>query len=372
MRPSDIAERNALHHLAGAVSGDMVAVFVQAEGESPRALENVQNAIGDFKFYPVNTSSQTPVIRQVIQVVKILLTAWRLKRTTGPYEAVVAHGPYRTGFTGLLLSAIWRLPLMVEFPGHPVRGLELDTSTMGRLKVRVAPHVLGFLIRRANHLRLLFPQQLDGITSVAPAEIARKSSVFHDFVPVSLLHHAEKTRRTILFVGHPWYLKGVDVLIDAFLALADEFPDSVLKIVGYCPDDRPWRDRAQHHARIEFHRPMPSAKIAALMSTSEIFVLPSRTEAMGRVLLEAMASRAAIVASRVDGIPHYVRDGVDGLLAEPENVADLQDKLRQLLTDPALCRRLSDNAHERVHAAYSESAFAAHFAACVRAAIDAR
>jgi glycosyltransferase involved in cell wall biosynthesis len=185
---------------------------------------------------------------------------------------------------------------------------------------------------------LLYPTQLDGVASAHSSAVASKTCVFHDFVPVSQLSPSKKIPQTILFVGYPWYLKGVDVLIDAFLGLANDFPDAVLKIVGYCPDDRPWRERARYHARVEFLRPMPNVKVAELMSASQIFVLPSRTEAMGRVLLEAMASRSAIVASRVDGIPHYVRDGVDGLLAEPENAPDLEGKLRQLLADPAFAK----------------------------------
>lgn len=372
MGPSELAERNALHHLAGLVCGEMVAVFIPSEGNAHLPLQVRRDAIGDFEFHPVNSSFRLPALKKVLEVARLLATAFRLKRANGSYQAIVAHGPYRTGYTGLLLSLIWGIPLLVEFPGHPISGLRLDTSRLGRLKVTIAPYVLRFLIGKADRLRLLYPKQLDEVVAGHLSEVESKACVFHDFVPVSQLSPSAKIPRTILFVGYPWYLKGVDVLIDAFLRLADDFPDAVLKIVGYCPDDRPWRERARHHARIEFLRPMPNVKVAELMSTSQIFVLPSRTEAMGRVLLEAMASRSAIVASRVDGIPHYVRDGVDGLLAEPENVSDLEGKLRQLLADPALCAALTENAEERVRTVYSEKAFAENFYECLVAAIRTR
>lgn len=372
MGPSELAQRNALHHLAGLVSGEMVAVFIPSEGNAHLPPRVRRDAIGDFEFHPVNSSLRVPALKKVFEVARLLATAFRLKRSNGSYEAIVAHGPYRTGFAGLLLSLTWNIPLVLEFPGHPINGLSLDTSRLGRFKVTVAPYVLRFLIGKADRLRLLYPTQLDGVAPGRTSTVASKTCVFHDFVPVSQLSPSKKIPQTILFVGYPWYLKGVDVLIDAFLGLANDFPDAALKIVGYCPDDRPWRERAKHHARVEFLRPMPNVKVAELMSMSQIFVLPSRTEAMGRVLLEAMASRSAIVASRVDGIPHYVRDGVDGLLAEPANASDLEGKLRRLLADPALCDALTANAEHRVKALYSEKAFAANFHECLVSAIRSR
>jgi glycosyltransferase involved in cell wall biosynthesis len=350
----------------------MIAVFIPSEGNAHLPLQVRRDAVGEFEFHPVNAAWRVPALKKTVEVAKLLATACRLRRSNGSYDAIVAHGPYRTGFTGLLLSYLWNIPLIIEFPGHPINGLRLDTSRLGRLKVAVAPYVLRFLIRKADRLRLLYPTQLDGVASAHSSAVASKTCVFHDFVPVSQLSPSKKIPQTILFVGYPWYLKGVDVLIDAFLGLANDFPDAVLKIVGYCPDDRPWRERARYHARVEFLRPMPNVKVAELMSASQIFVLPSRTEAMGRVLLEAMASRSAIVASRVDGIPHYVRDGVDGLLAEPENAPDLEGKLRQLLADPALCDELTANAEQRVKTVYSEKAFAANFHECLVAAIRSR
>jgi glycosyltransferase involved in cell wall biosynthesis len=98
-----------------------------------------------------------------------------------------------------------------------------------------------------------------------------------------------------------------------------------------------------------------------LMSRCAVFVMGSRSEAMGRVTLEAMAARRAIVASAVDGVPHYVKDGFNGLLFEPGDPKDLARKLRTLLKDRELAARLATNAYDHLHAELDEAAFVRRF-----------
>ena len=63
------------------------------------------------------------------------------------------------------------------------------------------------------------------------------------------------------------------------------------------------------------------------MARCRVFVLPSRTEAMGRVLIEAMAMGKTCIASAVDGIPHYVRDEDTGLLFRSGDAADCRGEV---------------------------------------------
>jgi glycosyltransferase involved in cell wall biosynthesis len=76
------------------------------------------------------------------------------------------------------------------------------------------------------------------------------------------------------------------------------------------------------------------------MGRCGIFVLPSRTEAMGRVLLEAMACAKPRVGSDLEGIPTVIEDGVDGLLCKPGDVEDLAAKLHRLMGDADLRKSL--------------------------------
>ena len=71
-------------------------------------------------------------------------------------------------------------------------------------------------------------------------------------------------------------------------------------------------------------------------SAADLFVLPTRAEAFGLVALESMACGTPVVSFRVGGIPDFVRSGISGYLAEPENAKDLSNGIIQLLEDDHL------------------------------------
>ncbi|MCX7661667.1 MAG: glycosyltransferase family 4 protein, partial [Candidatus Omnitrophica bacterium] len=71
-------------------------------------------------------------------------------------------------------------------------------------------------------------------------------------------------------------------------------------------------------------------------SLINILVLPSLNEAVGLVLLEAQARGIPVVATRVGGIPEFVRDGENGILVPPRNVEKLTQAIKRLLKDKEL------------------------------------
>jgi glycosyltransferase involved in cell wall biosynthesis len=97
--------------------------------------------------------------------------------------------------------------------------------------------------------------------------------------------------------------------------------------------------------------------VIQLIQDCSIFVLPSRTEAMGRVLLEAMAAKKPIIASNVDGIPTYIKHGYNGLLFESENVDDLAIKIKDVLNNSEYATTLAENAYAYVNLELSEEKY---------------
>jgi glycosyltransferase involved in cell wall biosynthesis len=69
---------------------------------------------------------------------------------------------------------------------------------------------------------------------------------------------------------------------------------------------------------------------------------------MPRVLIEAMAAGRPVIASRVGGIPHYIRDGETGLLFEREDVEGLTRALRQILGSREAAAQLAINGRDYV------------------------
>lgn len=131
--------------------------------------------------------------------------------------------------------------------------------------------------------------------------------------------------------------KGLDVLIEAFARVAVRHPDVHLLLLG----DGPLRSRLEDQAsrlglgdRARFLGTRSRGETIALLRRCAVFVLASRAEPFGLAVLEALAAGRPVVATRVGGIREIVRDGVDGLLVEPDDAEALARALETFLDDP--------------------------------------
>ena len=77
-------------------------------------------------------------------------------------------------------------------------------------------------------------------------------------------------------------------------------------------------------------------------------VLPSRVEPFGIVVLEAMRAGLPVIVSRRGGAPDIVREGIEGLVVDPEDTAALAAALERILDDPQLAARFGAAGRERV------------------------
>lgn len=96
-----------------------------------------------------------------------------------------------------------------------------------------------------------------------------------------------------------------------------------------------------------------SNQVPLLAKSADVFVLPSRYEGMPNALLEAMSLGKASVATSVNGAPELVDDGVSGFLVESENVDQLFEKLKLILTDERLRKSMELKAKERVQSIFT-------------------
>lgn len=91
---------------------------------------------------------------------------------------------------------------------------------------------------------------------------------------------------------------------------------------------------------VKFHGDQPAPEVAKMMQQADVVVLPSiygsrgDREGIPVVLMEAMASGCAVVASKISGIPELVEDGVTGTLCPPKNCQALALALKELARDP--------------------------------------
>ena len=139
-------------------------------------------------------------------------------------------------------------------------------------------------------------------------------------------------------------------LIDAFVSI-DSHESIALIIIGTGPHE----DFLQSYVRA---LNLPQNKsiyflghrddISTILSSLDIFVLPSNMEALGTAILEASACAVPSIGSRVGGIPECILDQQTGLLFEKENVYDLKSKLEYLINNPKIRVQYGVNARNLI------------------------
>lgn len=162
----------------------------------------------------------------------------------------------------------------------------------------------------------------------------------------------------IVFVsGRAQPYKGVPTLIDAagLLQRAGRCaPDLTFVYCGDGPALAAFKDRAARAGVARFHFLGRRDDVPQLLADATVAVVPSVwAEAFGLTVIEAMAARVAVIATRTGGIPELVDDGVTGLLVPPGAPAELADALERLLGDAALRTRLVERAHAEVLARFA-------------------
>ena len=157
----------------------------------------------------------------------------------------------------------------------------------------------------------------------------------------------------ILALGRVVEKKGFDLLLAAYAALdeAGRTADLVIGGEGEALDGLRQTASALGIAdRVHFVGRLSRQEVADAMAGATLFVMPSRLEPFGIVILEAWRAGAPVVATNRGGPPEFVRDGDDGVLVDPFDTTAFAGVLESLLLDPERRRRIGEAGHLRVRA----------------------
>jgi glycosyltransferase involved in cell wall biosynthesis len=175
--------------------------------------------------------------------------------------------------------------------------------------------------------------------------------VCHKSVNADLYRPARETlkmqegcSRKILFVGTNMQRKGLPAIIHAAPLILKEFPETEFWIVGEDKSIPVMKQICAQEAVLDAFHFMgwkSQAELAAIYAQSDLFMMPSLTEAFGVVFLEAMAAGLVVVSARVGGIPEIIQHEKNGLLVDnPEDPIDLANQVKRLFRDPQFYRQL--------------------------------
>lgn len=145
----------------------------------------------------------------------------------------------------------------------------------------------------------------------------------------------------VLFLGRLGHDKGLTTLLRAARRIVDRRPGATVAVVG---PDAGFRRTVERLGRVlhlgtNLRVEGPTEDPGAWYNACDVFVLPSRYEAFGIVLLEAMARRKPVVASAVGGVPHVVDDARTGRLVPYGDTEALARETLAYLDAPDLATR---------------------------------
>ncbi len=144
--------------------------------------------------------------------------------------------------------------------------------------------------------------------------------------------------------------KGLYYLVEAARAVIIKYPNVKIIIKGYTSDFIYKKNLISLIQKSNLSKNVilldgsPYSEIPRYISASDIFVLPSISEGLGLVVLEAMASGKPIVATRVGGLQDILFNNINGLMVEPKNSNGLAKAIIKILSDDQLRSNMSKGA----------------------------
>jgi glycogen(starch) synthase len=248
-----------------------------------------------------------------------------------------------------LLCKLARLPLVVTLQGETF----MDDQDIYRESLFLR-NGLRLGLRIARQVTACSNFALDDATDRFRLDRTKARVIFNG---VSLAEVESPTPvpfdRFVVSLGRIVYRKGFDLLIDAWERIAERHDGTGLVIAGTGPELARLRSLIQSRGldnRVHFAGILSSSQVAAMMNGADVFVMPSRIEAFGIVVLEAWRAHTPAIVTSNGGTREFVEDGVTGVVVDPTDSAALAAAIDRLLADECLRTRITAAAAERLTA----------------------
>ena len=298
-----------------------------------------------------------PVLRYLEMIlIAPFLVLWLIFRHQ--IHVIVAQSPYE-GLSGAVAKIVagWfrrNVVLIVESHGDFETGLFLQRRVLLADAYRVIMRQAArFTFAHADLLRAVSNstrQQLEHWKSdqpifqfVAWTDIEVFARIGND--------RQETCSPTFLYAGVLIPRKGVIHLVNALALLVKDFPTATLIIAGkeaneeYTAELKAQVEQLGLGKSVQFTGEVSHGQLAQLMGQVSVFVLPTYSEGLPRVIFEAMAAGLPVIATAVSGIPDIVRDGKTGFLVPPGDESALAANMRRMIEHPQETQEMGRQAY---------------------------
>jgi glycosyltransferase involved in cell wall biosynthesis len=191
-------------------------------------------------------------------------------------------------------------------------------------------------------------------------EEAQKIRVTYNGVPLrvdTLAHVPMRSPYRLLALGRFVPKKGYHYLLRACRVLLDSGLDIHLTLAGDGPLNRELQRTAREHGltdQVSFPGFVPHDRVGELLGAADIFIMPSVVDSRGdrdgipTVVLEALAHRIPVIASRISGIPELIQDGVTGLLVPERDSPAIAEAVQRLVGDRSRALEMAERGRQEV------------------------
>lgn len=239
-----------------------------------------------------------------------------------------------------------------------------------RGEIGISPLIEPLCIRRADRIVAVSQYTKQDIMNVFGIPHSRIEVIYHGVRLEDYMFPEEakvkirsalgiNSQPMILFVGRLSPRKGVDILLRALPQLLGKM--EVKLVLAGSGNQRDYQQLAQSLGisdKTVFLGHVSDNTLRLLYSSCDLFVLPSRLEGLGIVILEAMASGKPVVATNVGGIPELVKSGQNGILVEAGEEGKLASAIVKVLSDNSLPKTIGGNNMKKAQEHYSWEAAA--------------
>jgi len=266
----------------------------------------------------------------------------------GKYDLLHSHWILSQGFSGILTAGLSGISHVTTVHGGDVFGLQSSLLTQFK----------RLTLRHADAVTVNSSVTEKAVTQIAPDlkelhRIPMGVSTHGMQASLSAVELRNRYRRgngpLLVFVGRVVEEKGVEDLIRAVAILAPRFPDISALIVGE-GQDRPVFEEITKTLgltdRVIFTGWVEPDVVPAYLAAGDIFVGPSWTEAQGLTLIEAMAAKTPVIATRVGGIVDSVRHEETGLLVNERAPDEIVAAVEKLMREPSLADNLREQGYK--------------------------
>jgi PEP-CTERM/exosortase A-associated glycosyltransferase len=308
--------------------------------------------IGGYKEYRL-ISSLNRRIREVIRIINP--------------DIIHAHSPVLNAIPAFRAGKKFGIPVVYEIRAFwEDAAVDHNTYKENSLKYRTVRTLETWACRRADMVTVickgLYADLIErGIPSSKLAIIPNgfNDKDFKESLPDEKMAAKWNLegKKIIGFLGSFYKYEGLDLLIDAFVSLAQQYKDCVLLLVGGGEMEKILKKKSQDLGmtnRIIIPGRIPHDQIPSIYALTDILVYPRYSMRLTEIVtplkpLEAMAMGKAVIASRVGGHQELIKYGETGMLFTAGDTTALTSAMEQLLIDDNLRINLASNAKNWVH-----------------------